>query len=193
MPSTSKRKCRTTLTPEEWYPGFLALLAQTGMVRLTCQQVGIARRTAYRHRRANPAFAEAWALAMEDAGDALEAEARRRALLGVETRRLILYKGKPVIDRSRPGRWADGQGNDWIEGVSQGRKCWTGAFLYAVEMRYSDGLLALLLKAAKPERYAARPRIDQGAVIKEAERVAAVLGVPLDALLAEARALQAGG
>ncbi len=180
------------LKPEQWFPAFLGVLAQTGNVLLSCKTAGVSRRTAYRYRQGNAEFAVEWALAMEDAGDALEAEARRRAVVGVETRKLILYKGEPVIDWNKPGQWLDDQGKPWVEGVSRGRKRWGGSYLYEVETKYSDSLLALLLKGARPDKYADRMRVDQGALLREAQRLSDELGVPLETLLAEVRQLQQG-
>jgi hypothetical protein len=53
-------------------------------VRHACEAAGIGRTTAYEHRERHPDFALAWDEALEDACDLLEAEARRRALEGVE-------------------------------------------------------------------------------------------------------------
>lgn len=189
-----KRKRRTTLAPEQWHGSFVAALGQAGNVTLACVSGGVGRSTAYRHRRAIPEFAKEWDYAIEDAGDRLEAEARRRAVVGVETKRLILYKGEPVIDWSVPGKWVDDAGKDWLEGVSKGRKRWTGQFLYEVEIEYSDRLLEVLLKGAKPEKYSerVRMRVDEAAVQREAERLARELDVPLDVLLAEVERMKAG-
>lgn len=49
---------------------------------------GIARETAWKARKRDPAFTEAWDAAMEDARDLLEIEARRRVVQGV---------GRPVL------------------------------------------------------------------------------------------------
>lgn len=45
---------------------------------------GVGRATAYEHRAAYPEFAAAWDDAIEEAVEALETEARRRAMEGVE-------------------------------------------------------------------------------------------------------------
>jgi hypothetical protein len=190
----AKRKRRNTLTAEQWYPSFLAALGQIGNVTLACTSASVTRSTVYRHRRDNPAFAQEWEYALEDAGDRLEAEARRRAVMGVEKKRLILYKGEPVIDWAVPGKWVDDQGKEWVEGVSRGRKRWTGAYLYETEITYSDRLLEVLLKGAKPEKYAdrMRMRVDQVALQREAERLAKELDIPVEVLYEEVKRLQAG-
>lgn len=61
---------------------FLATLAETGIVSAAVKAAGVARSTAYEWRENDPAFAAAWASAEETATDALEAEARRRAIDG---------------------------------------------------------------------------------------------------------------
>ena len=62
---------------------FLESLRETANVREACKAAGVGRRTAYDHRDADPEFAAAWKEAEEIATDALEAEARRRAIYGV--------------------------------------------------------------------------------------------------------------
>lgn len=210
----SKRKRRVEVAPEQWYPAFLSVLQQTGNVALACAKIQVGRSTVYRHRRGNAEFRQGWEEALEDSADALEAEARRRAVVGVERRKLILYKGEPVIDWSITGRWVDAQGRDWVqgfstgpktwikaewvddqgkpwvEGVSRGRKRWTGAYLYDVITEYSDTLLAMLLKGAKPEKYGDRLRVDQEKFRIEVEKVAQEFGVPVEVLLAEARQIR---
>lgn len=79
---------------EEAREKFLRALRETGVVAAACAAAGITRPTAENYRKAYPDFAEAWEDAKLDAADALEEEARRRAVMGVE--RVILYKGDPV-------------------------------------------------------------------------------------------------
>lgn len=62
---------------------FLACLARGMSVAAAAQSTGVPRQTVYKWR-AHPAFAEAWAEAIETATDRLEDEARRRALEGVK-------------------------------------------------------------------------------------------------------------
>lgn len=62
---------------------FLEELAQTGNVSHSAKTAGFGRATAYRYYEEDPLFALAWDDAMEEAADALEAEARRRAHDGV--------------------------------------------------------------------------------------------------------------
>lgn len=73
---------------------FLKTLAATGNVSLAAQAAGMSRQSLYRLRRLDRAFAEAWADALDEAVDALEAEARRRAVEG--TMRPVFYRGQVV-------------------------------------------------------------------------------------------------
>lgn len=73
---------------------FLKTLAATGNVSLAAEAAGMSRQALYRLRRNDAAFAEAWAEALEEAVDALDAEARRRAVQG--TCRPVFYRGQVV-------------------------------------------------------------------------------------------------
>lgn len=80
-------------TPEKgWKPAFLAELQESANVSEAARAAGINRQYAYEARGADPAFAAGWDAALEVATDALEGEARRRALAGVEEP--IYFKGK---------------------------------------------------------------------------------------------------
>jgi hypothetical protein len=68
----------------EWRPKFLSALRNSGNVRAASLAAGIGRKTAYRHRERSKNFAADWDEAIEDACDAMEAEAFRRAMQGVE-------------------------------------------------------------------------------------------------------------
>ena len=64
--------------------GFLALLAEGCTVKFACAGVGISRETVYNHRERDPLFAAAWKEAGEAGTQAMEQEAFRRAVHGVE-------------------------------------------------------------------------------------------------------------
>src|SRR5262245_6884618 len=72
----------------------LAALADTANITRATKAAGVGRRTVYRRRDADPAFAEQMADAIDEATDALELEARRRAKDGVE--RPVFQKGVEV-------------------------------------------------------------------------------------------------
>lgn len=63
---------------------FIGTLADSGNVSRAAQAIGINRRTAYRWRRGDAEFRAEWDQAIETAVDALEEEARRRAIEGIE-------------------------------------------------------------------------------------------------------------
>jgi hypothetical protein len=102
---------------------FLQALAETGNVTAAVEIAGTSRSRVYELRRADPPFAAAWKEAEESAADALEAEARRRAVVGVL---------EPVVSSGKVVRDDDGQP-------------------IAIR-RYSDNLLLALLKARRPPR-----------------------------------------
>jgi hypothetical protein len=91
---TPGSKRRAPNTKRDWIPGFLAALRDCGNVRAATKAAQVDRSTPYKLRDADPAFAKAWDEAMHDAADVLEAEARRRAILGVDEP--VFYQGVPV-------------------------------------------------------------------------------------------------
>lgn len=80
----------TERTRQRARDAFLTELALRGNVSDAAAAAGIARRTAYEWRDTDAAFADAWTEALETAIDAMEREAHRRAVEGVE---------KPLIGR----------------------------------------------------------------------------------------------
>jgi hypothetical protein len=78
----------------EWSPLFLEVLAETSNVSAACRAVNVGRTTAYDHRNSNPGFAAAWDEAVETGTDALELEARRRAMSGCEK---PVYQGGQLV------------------------------------------------------------------------------------------------
>lgn len=73
---------------------FLIGFSETGVIRAGCEAAGIARVTYSRWLKTYPEFVELMKLAIEDATDKLEAEARRRAKDGVEE--AVYYQGEVV-------------------------------------------------------------------------------------------------
>jgi hypothetical protein len=72
---------------------FLGQLERTGNVSGACRAAGIGRSTAYEWRAGDAAFAAQWAEAEETATDALEAEARKRAVDGWDEP--VFHQGAP--------------------------------------------------------------------------------------------------
>ena len=83
----------TVRTPEA-SDAFLKALAKSCNVTAACRAAGIGRRTAYDWRNDDEAFAAAWDEAVEEAADALEAEAWRRGHDGVD--KPVFYQGEAV-------------------------------------------------------------------------------------------------
>lgn len=83
----------TTNITENRYNLFLAELAIDGNVTRAANAAGVDRSNAYQRRLRNPTFAERWDEAIQAATDAIEAEAFRRAVTGVEE--VVYYLGKP--------------------------------------------------------------------------------------------------
>ena len=102
------------------------MLRETGTVSRACQCLNVSRKTAYQHRKDDPAFAEAWDEVLEEAVDDMEREAFRRAVRGLPQKKFT-KDGAPIMDPST--------GEQYIEHV------------------YSDSLLIQLLKARRPEQF----------------------------------------
>lgn len=125
-------KARTERTLTRARETFLTVLADGGSVTMACKAAAIGRSTAYEWKAEDEAFAALWDEALEAGIDLLEDEARRRAVEGVE---------KPVVTMGKIARNDDGS---------------------VLKIReYSDSLLALMLKAKRPEQY--RERVDVNA------------------------------
>lgn len=85
-----KKRRRSKPTPKK-LAEFLDALAETGNVLASAELTNLNRRELYRLRANDPAFAGSWDEALSQAADALEAEARRRALDGWEEP--VFYQG----------------------------------------------------------------------------------------------------
>ncbi len=87
-----------------WTPArtrvFLATLRQTGCVKDAARVIGMSTTSAYRLRRRDAVFAEAWEAALDDARRGLIAVAHERAIVGKET--IIIRNGKEVERRITP-------------------------------------------------------------------------------------------
>ena len=75
-----------------WERAFLSSMQENGNVSLACEAAGIERSTAYRARERFEEFAIEWDTALEIAADALEAEARRRAVSGTD--KPVFFRGE---------------------------------------------------------------------------------------------------
>lgn len=86
----TKRTPKKTTAPD-WGPRFLEALADSANISEACKIAKVGRTTVYERRDSDPVFAQAMADALDDAVDALELEARRRALDGCE--RPVYHQG----------------------------------------------------------------------------------------------------
>lgn len=75
---------------DAWHFAFLSELAKSCNVSRAAEVAGVGRQTAYDHRGMFEDFSAAWDDAIEQATDALEFEARRRAMEGTE---------KPIVSQ----------------------------------------------------------------------------------------------
>jgi hypothetical protein len=127
---------------------FLQALAETGSVTAAIAVAASSRTRVYELRRVDPTFASAWEEAEEIAADRLEEEARRRAVEGVS---------EPLVSGGKVVR--DDQG------------------LPMVVRRYSDHLLAVLLRAHRPARRERPVRFQLPALQSPADAVDAMAAI----------------
>lgn len=112
---TSGRAERTPEAEDE----FLAAVETTGSVTAACKLVGLGRRTVYEWKEADPVFAARMEAAQDRGTDALEDEAVRRAVEGVDEP--VFYQGAVAgyvrrysdtllmftLKGRRPDKWKD--------------------------------------------------------------------------------------
>lgn len=122
---------------------FLEALARRGTVKAACEEVGITRYEAKKERAADPDFDRLWSEAIEEVADLLEAEAMRRAVGGYETRTVVRRREKKETKKDDDG------GSGVVSGETEGE-------MEQVSQRFSEGLLILLLKANRPEKFGGR-------------------------------------
>lgn len=84
----------TNESARTWRDVFLATLARSGNVTASAKAASVCRAHVYATRTEEKEFATAWADALADAGDLLEAECRRRAMKGV---RKPVYQGGRLV------------------------------------------------------------------------------------------------
>lgn len=125
---------------------FLAAVRILGNVTLAARAAQITRKTHYDwvHAQNGEVYAQEFAHAQADAVDHLLAEARRRAVQGV--RRAVLYRGRQV---QLPNPETGEPEPLWVH-------------------EFSDALLMLLLRMARPDKYGDGPRVEPAAPPKPA-------------------------
>ncbi len=105
---------------------FLLAFRECGVVTHAARAARIDRPTVYLWRKNSPEFDEAFAVALEEATDALERAAVDRAVVGL-VRKKFTKDGVPIIDPATGDQY--------------------------VEREFSDKLLEMLLKARRPQTY----------------------------------------
>lgn len=104
---------------------FIDILRDTANVSAAARAANVNRRTAYNWREESAEFAADWDEALEEATDALEAEARRRALEGVP--KPVFYQGSEcgtvqeysdtlmtlLLKAHRPDKYKERSSNEW--------------------------------------------------------------------------------
>ncbi len=125
---------------------FLAAYSECGNITAAVEAAKIARASHYQWMEHDEEYALAFNVAKEVAIEYMEAEARRRAVTGVNEP--VIYKGQ------LQGLWVDEEGKTvsaYTPGATQ---------IPLTIKKYSDTLLIFMLKAARPEKYR-----DRGTVV----------------------------
>ena len=115
---------------------FLRAFALRGIVLEGCKAAGVSRDAVYHWRETSEWFSTLYEIAIEEAADRIEAEAIRRAVDGYD---------EPVLSKGMPT-----PGVDPISGEQR----------QLTVRKYSDALMALVLKGARPEKYRDNHRVE---------------------------------
>jgi hypothetical protein len=182
-----------------WTHAFLEALRDCGVVAEACRRAMVSSATVYARRREDADFAAQWDNALEDATDAMELEARRRAIHGIEEP--VIHKGEltPVWERDEHGQvihdhvprrvWRahpEGPGGafvDELHPVPRQARNEDGTLRWLTVRKPSDPMLMFLLKGNRAKFSTERTEITgkDGAPLqvadatKRAGRIAALL------------------
>lgn len=141
------------MTPQQQIK-FLDAVSAGSTVSEAASAAGASSSAFYSLKQRDADFAEAWRLAFEDSTDLLEREARRRALDGVQEP--VVYQGQltPVWEHDAAGQMVlDEEGRPVRARNADGSlKCLTVT-------KYSDSLLALMLKGRRKDVFSDRTEI----------------------------------
>ena len=177
-----------------WTDAFLAALRECGVMSRAAAAVGIDRVTAWRRQHSDPEFAQACKEAISIATDALEAEARRRALVGVEEP--VIYQGQPTyvyetdacgypivdtVQEEQPGFDDKGAPIVRLVDVKRPRRKLdeNGQPVILTVRKPSDAMMALMLKGRRKSVFADRTELTgaNGGPVQQAT-VTIATGVP---------------
>lgn len=115
---------------------FLRAFALRGIVLEGCRAAGVSRDAVYHWRETSEWFETLYQVAIEEAADRIEAEAIRRAVDGYDEP--VIYQGMPTL-------------------VTDPN---TGEQRQLTVRKYSDQLMALVLRGARPEKYRENHRVE---------------------------------
>lgn len=93
-PQRTPKRAQGANQRRNWRPTFLTAFRETGLVTEACKLANIARATVYAERQRNEQFAVAWSEIELETTEAMEREAYRRGVEGVE--RPMVSAGKLV-------------------------------------------------------------------------------------------------
>lgn len=135
--SQGREECKSRkisrLCPDKEQRAFLAAYGKCGNITKAAEKAVLTREMHYHWMQFDANYREAFRLAEEEAGDRLEATARLRAEKGLR-RYKFTKSGEPILHPIT--------GEPYYEHV------------------YSDALMAILLKAAKPDKYKERTQTE---------------------------------
>lgn len=121
---------------------FLAAYAETGSVTVSAKAADVDRRTHYDWLENDEEYAKAFEDAKAEAAEALETEARRRAVLGVH--RMKFWQGMPILVPCNAGD------EGAVDVGEPGKPSFAKPY---IEHEYSDSLLLKLLSANNREKF----------------------------------------
>jgi hypothetical protein len=162
----------------KWKGVFLGVLAETGNVSAAIRGAGIARETVYAAKQKDPSFAQAWGEALDAAVDLLKAEARRRAVEGVDIP--VTHEGELAFVAVGPdGQYVPKELAYERDEVAKQSYLKNGFKLVPfMKKQYSDGMLALLLKSGRPSEFGDKMQISKGKEEDAPEEIILVHSAP---------------
>lgn len=119
-----KRQLRAPNPPQavrqrmrRWQDRFLKAIREVPNVRAACAAAGIKRDAAYRSRKSDPAFAEAWQVALDASVDELEGRAFQIALEGAADNHATVSLITFLLRAHKPQTYVDTQRHELLGGI----------------------------------------------------------------------------